>query len=111
MSTRALRYEHMFDTSLLDHLRDDDVTAVPDGLLEERFSSLQQLIDRLEVERLRRLAEIDRRGLHQRDGHLSAVSWLPARTASRDRPPPQMFARRARSSRCHSLVTRSSGAS
>ena len=33
----------------------------------------------LEVERLRRLAEIERRGLHERDGFLSAAAWLASR--------------------------------
>ena len=33
----------------------------------------------LEVERLRRLAEIERRFLYVRDGHLSAASWLADR--------------------------------
>ena len=32
----------------------------------------------LEAERLRRLAEIDRRGLYAHDGHLSTASWLAA---------------------------------
>ena len=33
----------------------------------------------LELERLRRLAEIERRRLFERDGHLSAASWLATR--------------------------------
>jgi hypothetical protein len=33
-------------------------------------------VEQLEVERLRRLAEIDRRRLFERDGHLSAAGWL-----------------------------------
>jgi hypothetical protein len=33
----------------------------------------------LESERLRRLADIERRGIHERDGHLSAASWLVSR--------------------------------
>ena len=33
----------------------------------------------LEVERLRRLAEIERRGLFERDGFLSAAAWLVAK--------------------------------
>jgi hypothetical protein len=33
----------------------------------------------LELERLRRLAEIERRGLFARDGHLSAASWVASR--------------------------------
>lgn len=34
------------------------------------------MVELLEVERLRRLAEIERRRLFERDGQLSAVSWL-----------------------------------
>ncbi len=37
---------------------------------------MQRAVDLLEVERLRRLAEMDRRRLYARDGHLSAASWL-----------------------------------
>jgi hypothetical protein len=37
---------------------------------------LQKAIEALEVERLRRLFEIDRRRIYERDGHLSAASWL-----------------------------------
>jgi hypothetical protein len=33
-------------------------------------------VELLEVERLRRLAEIERRRVFERDGHLSAASWL-----------------------------------
>jgi hypothetical protein len=66
----------MFGDSLLAQINETQVEDIPDALLEEEFSALQRLIERLEIERLRHLAEIDRRGLHQRDGHLSAVSWL-----------------------------------
>jgi hypothetical protein len=44
--------------------------------LEEDFAELQRAVELLEAERLRRLAEIDRRGLHGREGFLSAASWL-----------------------------------
>jgi hypothetical protein len=49
---------------------------LPDARVEEDFAELQRAVELLEAERLRRLAEIDRRGLHQRDGFLSAASWL-----------------------------------
>jgi uncharacterized protein DUF222 len=49
---------------------------LPDARVEEDFSELQRACELLEVERLRRLAEIDRRCLYERDGHLSAASWL-----------------------------------
>jgi len=46
------------------------LAELPDARLEEDFAEL------LEAERLRRLAEIDRRRIFARDGHLSAASWL-----------------------------------
>jgi hypothetical protein len=49
---------------------------MPDARIEEDFAELQRAGELLEAERLRRLAEIDRRGLFERDGHLSAASWL-----------------------------------
>jgi hypothetical protein len=57
-------------------LGSQDLAELPDARIEEDFAALQRGIERLEVERLRRLAEISRRGLHERDGHLSVVSWL-----------------------------------
>ena len=48
----------------------------PDAMLEEDFAELQRASELLEAERLRHLAEIERRGIHRRDGHLSAASWL-----------------------------------
>jgi hypothetical protein len=52
---------------------------LPDALIEEDFGELQRATEQLEVERLRRLAEIDKRRLFERDGHLSAASWLATR--------------------------------
>jgi hypothetical protein len=60
-------------------LRAGELGELPDARIEEEFDELHRLVELLEVERLRRLAEIDRRNLFQRDGHLSAVSWLAAR--------------------------------
>jgi hypothetical protein len=77
-----LSYEHMFAKTLDDvvsSLGSQDLAELPDARIEEDFAALQRGIERLEVQRLRRLAEISRRGLHERDGHLSAGSWL-ART-------------------------------
>ena len=68
----------MFD-ALIDiaaSFRAQNIAEHPDVRIEEDFAALQRGIERLKVERLRRLAEIERRGLHERDGHLSAVSWL-----------------------------------
>lgn len=62
--------------SVVEMLRAETLPELPDARIEEDFSELQRTVELLEVERLRRLAEIDRRGLFQRDGHLSAASWL-----------------------------------
>jgi hypothetical protein len=53
-----------------------DVADKPDAMLEEDFTELQRASELLEAERLRHLAEIERRGIHRRDGHLSAASWF-----------------------------------
>lgn len=57
-------------------LSQHDLTAIPDERLEEQFSGLQTAAQRLEAERLRRLAEINRRQSHRRAGYLSTASWL-----------------------------------
>src|SRR3990172_9413259 len=60
-------------------LRAQELSELPDARLEEDFAELHRAVELLEVERLRRLAEIDRRRLHEQDGHLSSVSWLAVR--------------------------------
>ncbi len=65
--------------SVLDGLRAESLPDLPDARIEEDFAELQQAMEHLEVERLRRLAEIDRRRLFERDGHLSSASWLSTR--------------------------------
>jgi hypothetical protein len=62
--------------SAVDALRSETLPDLPDARIEEDFTELQRAVELLEVERLRRLAEIDRRRLFERDGHLSAASWL-----------------------------------
>src|SRR5436190_10716327 len=62
--------------SAIESLRAEEIAELPDARIEEDFSELHRAIEQLEVERLRRLAELDRRGIFQPDGHLSAVSWL-----------------------------------
>jgi hypothetical protein len=62
--------------SAIEGLRSDVLADLPDAQIEEDFAELQRAAELLEVERLRRLAEIDRRATFQRDGHLSAASWL-----------------------------------
>jgi hypothetical protein len=65
--------------SVLDSLRADDVASIPDARLEQDFEELHAVVEAFETERLRRLAEIDRRRLFERDGFLSPVSWLATR--------------------------------
>ncbi len=62
--------------SAIDALRCEQLAEQPDARIEEDLAELQRAAETLEVERLRRLAEIERRGIFQRDGHLSAASWL-----------------------------------
>ena len=62
--------------SALEALRREVLPDVPDARAEEAFADLHRLVELLEVERLRRLADIERRGLFVRDGHLSAAAWL-----------------------------------
>ena len=62
--------------SALDAFRNEDLSEQPDARLEEDFAELQRVVEIAERERLRRLAEIERRGIFGRDGHLSAASWL-----------------------------------
>jgi hypothetical protein len=62
--------------SAIESLRAETLAELPDARIEEDFAELHRVAEQLEVERLRRLAEIERRGLFQRDGHLSAAAWL-----------------------------------
>ncbi|MDP9302194.1 MAG: DUF222 domain-containing protein, partial [Actinomycetota bacterium] len=62
--------------SVVEELRSESLPDLPDARIEEDFAELQRADELLEVERLRRLAEIDRRRLYERDGHLSCASWL-----------------------------------
>ena len=65
--------------AVVDELRAEILADLPDARIEEDFADLQRSLELLEIERLRRLAEIDRRRLFERDGHLSAASWLAVR--------------------------------
>jgi hypothetical protein len=65
--------------SVVDALRSESLPELPDARIEEDFAELHEAIEQLEVERLRRLAEIDRRRIFERHGHLSSASWLATR--------------------------------
>jgi uncharacterized protein DUF222/HNH endonuclease len=62
--------------SAVEALRSEVLPALPDARIEEDFAELHRVSELLELERLRRLAE---RRLFERDGHLSAASWLANR--------------------------------
>ncbi len=62
----------------IDALRAETLGDLPDARLEDDFAELQRAMELLDAERLRRLDEINRRRLFERDGHLSAASWLAA---------------------------------
>jgi hypothetical protein len=65
--------------SAIETFRAESLPDLPDARLEEDFDELQRAAELLELERLRRLAELERRRLFERDGHLSAASWLATR--------------------------------
>lgn len=65
--------------SIVDSLRAEELESLPDARIEENFTELHLALEQLEAERLRRLAELDRRRLFERDGHLSAASWIVSR--------------------------------
>ena len=65
--------------SLVGSLRAESLAALADAAVEEDFLELSQACEQLEVERLRRLREVERRGTFRRDGHLSIAAWLVSR--------------------------------
>jgi hypothetical protein len=64
---------------VVDELLAEVLASVPDARLEEDLVELHRVLEQLETERLRRLAELSRRRIFERDGHLSAAGWLVAR--------------------------------
>jgi hypothetical protein len=65
--------------SAIEMMRAETLAELPDAVIEEDFAELQRAAELIDAERLRRLAEIDRRGTFRRDGHLSAAAWLADR--------------------------------
>jgi len=53
-----------------------DVAGLPDALVEEEFTELYRASEAIQAKMLARLRQIESRGIHERDGHLSAVAWL-----------------------------------
>src|SRR5436190_23235637 len=68
--------------SALEPFRAEILPDLPDACIEEDFAELHRVGELVELERLRRLGEIERRGLFRRDGHLSAAAWLVSRFRS-----------------------------
>lgn len=64
--------------SALDELRGEDLTSASDDELGECLIELERASRVIDAERSRRLAEVERRGTWNVDGHLSVVSWLAA---------------------------------
>src|ERR671935_1034729 len=72
-------YEEAVSTNLrsaVDALRATDLRSLSEGALNAGFDELQSAFEALEAERLRWLAEVDRRRTFARGGHLSTQSWL-----------------------------------
>ena len=65
--------------SALDELRTADLRRASEDELEDDLAELERTSRAIEAERVRRVAEIERRGAFRRDGHLSTSSWLAAR--------------------------------
>lgn len=65
--------------SAIDELRTETLGDMPDSRIEADLVELHAAGEALEAERLRRLAEFDRRRAFERDGHLSAASWAATR--------------------------------
>jgi hypothetical protein len=78
----------------LERLRSEVLAEVPDALLEEDFSELHRLMELLEAQRLRRLAEIERRGgtsetatCRSPPGSPIAFAWVRERPEASAGPP------------------------
>jgi hypothetical protein len=65
--------------SALDELRSTEILALSEEQLTSDLDELEHATRVVEVERGRRVAELERRGAYLRDGHLSLASWLAAR--------------------------------
>ena len=65
--------------SAVDELRGEDLRFAGDDDLVTDLAELERATGSIEVERGRRIAEIERRQVHRLDGHLSVASWLAAR--------------------------------
>jgi Domain of unknown function (DUF222) len=65
--------------SAIDELQTDDLARVDDDALVDDLGELIRAADLVHAEALRRIAEVERRGVFARDGHLSMTAWLAHR--------------------------------
>src|SRR5438128_11239876 len=65
--------------SALDELKSEDLRFLSDDELEDDLLEMERGANVWVAERLRRLAEIERRRTYLRDGYLSASVWLGRR--------------------------------
>ena len=65
--------------SALEELRSEDLAGVSSEQLEEDLGELERAGRMLQSERLRRIAEVDRRGAYRRDGYASISGWIANR--------------------------------
>ena len=65
--------------SAIEGYRTVSLAELPDAAIEDGFEELHRAAELIEVERLRWLEQADRRRPFERDGHLSAASWLASR--------------------------------
>jgi Domain of unknown function (DUF222) len=81
-------FERMFDArtekrgdlqGAIERFRSERLGELPDARIEDDYAELHRAIELLDAERLRRLAEIERRRSFERDGHLSAAAWVADR--------------------------------
>jgi hypothetical protein len=63
----------------LDEFRSAELRHSTDGDIESDVAEMKAVISGLEVECARRIAELERRGSFERDGHLSITSWVDSR--------------------------------
>jgi hypothetical protein len=65
--------------SALEEFSSEDLSGLPDVRVEDGFAELQRVSELVELEKARWLAEVARRGIHERDGHVSTTAWLRSR--------------------------------
>jgi hypothetical protein len=65
--------------SAIEPYRSEVLAGLPETRVAEDLDELRRAADAIELEHLRRVAELDRRGAWARDGYLSTAAWLADR--------------------------------